>query len=486
MSGLSEDASAPLHGDTAAKGAADTPAASVNASILSGLSAVGDLAKIALSVITSLAALMFLALVVVEWRTVRTLVEPLQVPASLADQGLTPEVMSSTLLDRISVITAFDRDRWRPASIAPGWGTTDLNIPLLDISVASLAGLAKTLWGPTDLRVTGEVVAVPGAKDTYTVRLRLKDPTKGWILLTPMVPSTWNSTTDPVEKLFDHVVHDLLLHTDPLSLANHDYVTEVERYRDRSVGLRLRADVCELHQRGEIVEAISQCITTCGAKDKALAYILWGDLLKKASDLRGGDRSLLEDATHKYEAAIAFSDDNGVAYTHWAEALAKLDRGQESSDKHAEAVAAHDDDYLAHYDLAEHLLQVPEDGSVEAPSGTALASAIDHYARSAQLKPDNDWTLTRWGQALLQLKDHKQAEEKFRRAILLNGNNTAARQGLCEAETADPSAGPNPSSCSRATAIRWAQTARSTPSAGGGDHPCAKDALPMTMSRPAR
>ena len=477
MSGLRDNGSAPWQdgaGTTVpVPAAADVPAAPLRERIMAGLSTIGDLARVALSVITSLAALMFLVLVVVEWRTVRTLVEPLQVPDTLVDKGLTAEVMSSTLLDRISTVTASDRDRWRPASIAPGWGTTDLNIPLLDISVASLAGLAKTLWGPPDLRVTGEVVAAPGAADTYTVRLRLKDPTNGWVVLKPTHQSVWNSTTDPVEALFDPVIHDLLLHTDPLSLANHSYVTEVEQYRARAAEHRLSPDLCELHQRGEIVEAIGRCIRGCGVEDKALAYIVWGDLLMQASDLRGDDAALLEDAIDKYAAAIAIADETGIAYTHWGQALDKLGRVQEGATKFAEAVAEHDDDFLAQYDLAERLMMGLPANPAEAAAAPDLARAIDHYGRSARLQPDNDWTLTRWGQALLRRQDLARAAEKFREAIRLSGSNVAAREGLCEAEVPDPGARHDHPSCRRAASLALVQSSRATSSAAGTDPPCA-------------
>ena len=471
---LSENAAAPWPNKSANEATATDPPGArgveLKESIMAGLSTIGELARIALSVITSLAALMFLVLVFVEWRTVRTLVEPLQVPAALSDTGLTPEVMSSTLLDRISAVTAFDRTRWRPASIAPGWGTTDLNIPLLDISVASLAGLAKTLWGPTDLRVTGEVVPAPGKAGAYTLRLRLKDPTNGWIVVKPAGETAWNPSTDPVEQLFDPVIHELLLHTDPLSLANHDYVTEVEQYRVRSVEPSLGADLCQLHQQGEIVEAIGRCIANCGATDKALAYILWGDLLQKASDLRGQDTALLEDAIDKYAAAIALADATGVAYTHWGQVLDKLGRQQEGAAQYAKAVAEHDDDYLAHYDLAEHLMgRLP----AEAGADPNLRLAIDHYARSAELQPGNDWTLTRWGQALLRRGDHAGAAAKFRDAIRISGGNAAARQGLCEAEVPEPAARGSHPSCQRAAAILAAQTQLATAPTASNAHPCA-------------
>ncbi|MGH7290678.1 MAG: hypothetical protein ACREJT_05685, partial [Myxococcota bacterium] len=272
------------------------------------------------------------------------------------------------------------------------------------------------------------------------------------------------------EHLFDPVIHELLLHTDPLSLANRDYVTEVEQYRARSVEPSLGADLCQLHQQGEIVEAIGRCIANCGATDKALAYILWGDLLQKASDLRGQDTALLEDAIDKYAAAIALADETGVAYTHWGQVLDKLGRQQEGATKYAQAVAEHDDDYLAHYDLAEHLMgRLP----AEASADPNLALAIDHYARSAELQPGNDWTLTRWGQALLRQGDNAGAAAKFRDAIRLSGGNAAARQGLCEAEVPEPAARAHHPSCQRAAAILAAHSPNGTAPAASNAPPCA-------------
>ena len=92
MSELGEDAAAPWQDAATNGGGSDEAARCAGAPelkerIMAGLSTIGDLARIALSVITSLAALMFLVLVFVEWRTVRTLVEPLQVPAALSRHG---------------------------------------------------------------------------------------------------------------------------------------------------------------------------------------------------------------------------------------------------------------------------------------------------------------------------------------------------------------------------------------------------------------
>ena len=116
-----------------------------------------------------------------------------------------------------------------------------------------------------------------------------------------------------------------------------------------------------------------------------------------------------------------------------------------------QAVAEHDDDYLAHFDLAEHLVGRRPAEAVATPTSRC---AIDHYARSAELQPGNDWTLTRWGQALLRLEDPcRPRRRSFGDAIRLSGGNSAARQGLCEAEVPEPAARRIHPSCQRAAAI---------------------------------
>ena len=116
-----------------------------------------------------------------------------------------------------------------------------------------------------------------------------------------------------------------------------------------------RPPACHLHQRGPIIDAIGRCIGECGAKDKALAYLLWGDLLQKASELRGGDDVLLWDATERYANSVATADTTAVVYTHWAKALALLEHHDEAQAKFAEAVHAYPTDYLAYFDWAEYL-----------------------------------------------------------------------------------------------------------------------------------
>ena len=362
MSGLREKAAAPWP-DGAANEAPvpdrgrTSRGAELRERIMAGLSTIGDLARVALSVITSLAALMFLVLVVVEWRTVRTLVEPLQVPDTLVDKGLTAEVMSSTLLDRISAVTASDRDRWRPASIAPGWGTTDLNIPLLDISVASLAGLAKTLWGPPDLRVTGEVVP-PQVRPAPTRCGLQAQGSDQWLGRASSLRTRASGTRPPTRsrQLFDPVIHELLLHTDPLSLANHEL-----RHRGRAVPGALGRSTeprrrpvptapARRDRRGD-----RPLHRDCGATDKALAYILWGDLLRRPATCAGRTprcsrtRSTnMQRRSHSRTRPGSPTPTGVRRWTSWA-------GRRKARPSIAEAVAEHDDDYLAHYDLAEHL-----------------------------------------------------------------------------------------------------------------------------------
>ena len=318
--------------------------------------------------------------------------------------------------------------------------------------------------------MTGEVVPAPGKAGAYTSGCGSRIPTNGWIVLTPPGAERLEPGHHSGRSLFDPVIHELLLHTDPLSLANHDYITEVEQYRSPLDERACGADLCELHQQGEIVEAIGRCIANCGATDKALAYILWGDLLQKASELAGRTppcwRTQSTNTQRRSTSPTRPGSPTPTGVKRWTSWAVS----RKCATKYAEAVAKHDDDYLAHYDLAEHLMdRLP----AEAGADPNLRLAIDHYERSAELQPGNDWTLTRWGQALLRRGDHAGAAAKFRDAIRISGGNAAARQGLCEAEVPEPAARASYPSCQRAAAILAAQTQLATAPTASNAQPCA-------------
>ena len=98
-------------------------------------------------------------------------VAPIQVPTSLADTGLTPEVVALRLLDQIAaaerVVTS---ERVVRPNVELVGQKPDFNVPIAGISLRSLADIARNLIGIAPRRVSGEIIL---NEDKLKLRLRL-------------------------------------------------------------------------------------------------------------------------------------------------------------------------------------------------------------------------------------------------------------------------------------------------------------------------
>ena len=98
-------------------------------------------------------------------------VAPIQVPTSLAETGLTPEVVALRLLDQIAaaerVVTS---ERVVRPNVELVGQKPDFNVPIAGISLRSLADIARNLIGIAPRRVSGEIIL---NEDKLKLRLRL-------------------------------------------------------------------------------------------------------------------------------------------------------------------------------------------------------------------------------------------------------------------------------------------------------------------------
>jgi tetratricopeptide (TPR) repeat protein len=97
-------------------------------------------------------------------------VAPIQVPARLAETGLTAEVVALRLLDQIAaaerVVTSERVVRPHVELIGQ---KPDFTVPIAGISLRSLADIARNLFGIAPRRVSGEII-----QEENTIRLRLR------------------------------------------------------------------------------------------------------------------------------------------------------------------------------------------------------------------------------------------------------------------------------------------------------------------------
>ena len=123
------------------------------------------------AVVPAVILLLLMALVVREIHQDTIEVAPIQVPARLAETGLTAEVVALRLLDQIAaaerVVTS---ERVVRPNVELVGQKPDFNVPIAGISLRALADIARNLLGIAPRRVSGEIIL---DEDKLKLRLRL-------------------------------------------------------------------------------------------------------------------------------------------------------------------------------------------------------------------------------------------------------------------------------------------------------------------------
>lgn len=102
-----------------------------------------------------------LALVVEASRTNSLIVEPLQVPPALAQNGLTGEAVASRLLDRLKIMQKAGTSARAANDYSNAWtGDIKVVVPQADVSVGDVWRL-MLVWLGHETRITGEIVRTP-------------------------------------------------------------------------------------------------------------------------------------------------------------------------------------------------------------------------------------------------------------------------------------------------------------------------------------
>jgi tetratricopeptide (TPR) repeat protein len=123
------------------------------------------------AVVPVIALMIMIVLIIREIHQDTIEVAPIQVPTSLAETGLTPEVVALRLLDQIAaaerVVTS---ERVVRPNVELVGQKPDFNVPIAGISLRSLADVARNLIGIAPRRVSGEIIL---HDDKLKLRLRL-------------------------------------------------------------------------------------------------------------------------------------------------------------------------------------------------------------------------------------------------------------------------------------------------------------------------
>ena len=352
------------------------------------------------------------------------LIDPIQVPDSLAKEGYRPEVIAQRLMDEVLKIRreAASRREGREIQLEPR--ELNIELPGTGLSLASLVRIVKRFFGSSESRVAGEIV-VDG--DQYTLRLRFLGHDRH-----AEIPSRSKADVDDLlhrgaqempqaERAGRGTVDDLL----------HRGAQEMMKILDPYILANYLADFDPVAAK----KAIMHSLQNDPEDDDPWAYTLWGWLL--TSEGRH------DEAIKKYSAALELKDDFILALNNWGLTLARKGEYDEAIKQYRRALRS-DSNFLAALNnwgvalmekgepkaaiekFREALKIDPRFVSAHNNQGLALAklgkydNALEIYATALDIDPWNAVSHRNWGDALLAKKDFPGAAEKYRRAAELD------------------------------------------------------------------
>ena len=122
-------------------------------------------------VVPLLLAAAFVLLLLREMRREDIEIAPIQVPAKLAEAGLSADVVALRLLDQVILVqNTVTAERLGQQRLDLAGDPPDFNVPIAGLSLRALATLLRSVFGTPSKRITGEIVL---EKDQLKLRLRL-------------------------------------------------------------------------------------------------------------------------------------------------------------------------------------------------------------------------------------------------------------------------------------------------------------------------
>ncbi len=227
------------------------------------------------------------------------LVEPIQVPASLATNGYTPEVTARWVVDQMLDIKQQATTRKEDNQpIAPDAEKFDMEVPGSGLTLDTIGQVLRESLGLSEKTISGEIVS----KDAgYQLRLRSS------------AASSYREhriVDNDVDRLITAAAEMAVQLTAPFTYAAY---------------LHANARTAELEQ------AIDYCLKNGPQEDRAWALNLRGVMLD--------ERNEWDAATDSYEKALEEDPRFAIAYHNWANILYKQNKFEAALEKYASAVA---------------------------------------------------------------------------------------------------------------------------------------------------
>ena len=344
---------------------------------------------------------------------------PIAVPAGFADHGLTPEVVAARLADAIdrTATQTLSETLHRPAAELEN-STPDLNLPVVGLSLHSLASLTRKLLGWPERRLTGEITQ---AGDQYRLRLRLSGH---GVVADVAVPQS-----EGADRLLVLAAPQVWRAVSPRLYAWHVAQLDIEeaQIRDRLLELRRRAR--DRETQATLTYLIGRSLVRGGRAEEGLAMM--DGLVQASPSYAAGHygRAQALQALHRPEEALA-AQKHGLDLdpnSPWAHLLSsallrQLGRYDEALVAARRAQELDDDDRPGLVEESNILREM------ERPN-----DAAERARRILAVDPHHAPALTALGEALLRLDEAEAALAMFDQALREAPQLPAAQNGRAAA-----------------------------------------------------
>jgi Tfp pilus assembly protein PilF len=328
--------------------------------------------------------LIFAALIAVNVFTRSIDIEPISVPPSLVNQGYDPVVFAHSLRDALNATAAKSQERIYDISFAGD--TTDINVPAIGMSVATIAGgIRDFLHIKTHRQISGEVVSETGGKISLHLRLDHKK-----IFSSPQsVPQ--DGPLDLLEGASTAVFQQLM----PYVVASAAY--EDKESADNAKAFNLASEIIAGRRPGD-------------------PNVYWAHVLRGIIYDSNGDEHKAE---AEYRAAIALPPDRAPAHANLGTLLGELNKNQEAEKEYLAAIGLDPRDAMTRVNFGQLL-----------DSEKRTADAVEQFRKAVELDPGNATAHCNLGKVLQDQGKLDEAETEYRKAIDLQQHYALAHNNL--------------------------------------------------------
>ncbi|HEX4498615.1 MAG TPA: tetratricopeptide repeat protein [Thermoanaerobaculia bacterium] len=222
----------------------------------------------------------FMAALFLEMRRNSVIIDPIEVPKDLADNGYTPQVVAQRLA---AEITALRREARMRGRLEEGYelssAQTDFTVPAAGISYRSIIRYARQIFRRPEQLVQGEIVRdCQGAQETGAA-----ESTAGSLYLVLRTrerhtfPKVEAAADRELPSLLKRAAFELAVIADPYLVMNYWFAVDQREGR---------------FDFERTIAAARRCLTQTGANEHYRAYTTWGNALVVKRDIAAAEARL--------------------------------------------------------------------------------------------------------------------------------------------------------------------------------------------------